>query len=223
MASARYLACLSIFALVTACILVIIGIIGITLGPKIVQNQINNQLPLTAYSDQLDSWITPPVPIYLQFWLWECVNTLEVLRGGKPMVVQRGPFTYLEHRQKTGVAFDEGFTVTFRQPVSYKFLPEKSVADELTELTMINAPLVTIVSLLRNQTNRTQEIVNFITKLFNETLFVKHTAREWMWGYEDPMLKEAKKVGLITDDKFGYFVGQNATDDGLYTVYTGRI
>jgi hypothetical protein len=102
-----------------------------------------------------------------------------------------------------------------------------SVGGEETEITMINAPLVTIVSLLRKQNNVTQEIVNIILKIFNESLFVKHTVREWVWGYEDPLLKKAQTIPfighLIRDDHFGYFYGQNATDDGLYTVFTGRI
>jgi len=227
MASSRFISCISIVSLVVSCVLIIIGIIGIVLGPRILQNQINKQLPLTPDSDQLDSWSTPPVPIYLQFWLWECVNTADVIQGVKPMVVQRGPFTYLEHRTKSGVYFNENYTVTYRQPISYTFLRNMSVDDESVSITMVNTPIVTIVSLIRNQTNRTQEIFNFVEKLFNEPLFTKHTVREWLWGYEDPLLKAAKSIpiiqDLIPDDHFGYFYGQNATDDGLYTVFTGRI
>ena len=223
MASVRCISCLSIFALVIACVLVIAGIVGIIIGPNILQNQIDNQLPLNVDSDQLDSWSTPPVPIYLQFWLWECVNTAEVLLGQKPMLVQRGPFTYLEHRTKAGFYFNENSTVTYRQRISYTFLPNMSLDEELP-ITMINTPLVTLVSLIRNQNNFTQEIIDILILLFfDEPLFVKHTAREWLWGYEDPILKEIKKYDTNFDDNFGYFYGQNGTDDGLYTVFTGKI
>lgn len=225
MASSKFRSCLSIFGLVISCVLVIIGIIGIVMGPDILQNQINSQLPLSPYSDQVASWEVPPVPIYLQFWLWDCVNVADVLKGVKPMLVQRGPFTYAEHRQKVGVAFNENYTVTYRQTVSYTYLPEKSV-DENLEITMVNTPLVTIVSLIRNQSNITQEIFNFIAQYFHESLFVKHKAKEWLWGYEDPILQAAGKIpilkDLVPDDHFGYFYGQNATDDGLYTVFTGK-
>jgi len=228
MVASRCISCLLIFALAVSCAFVIIGIIGIVLGPDTLQNQINNQLPLTVYSDQLASWEVPPVPIYFQVWLWECVNVDDVIRGTKPMIVQRGPFTYLEHRHKQGVAFNENYTVSYRQPILYTYVPEKSVDEEL-EITMVNTPLVTIVSIVRNQSNFTQEIFNFVVKLFNESLFVKHTAREWIWGYEDFLLKEARKVPILHDliptDYFGYFYNQNATvdGDGLYTVFTGRI
>jgi hypothetical protein len=227
MASSRFVSCLSVFVLLIACGLIIIGIVGIILGSDILQNQVNNQLPLNAYSNQLDSWEVPPVPIYLQFWLWECVNIDEVREGEKPVIFQRGPYTYHEYRRKQEVRFNENHTVTYKQPTSYRFIPEMSVNGEETELAMINVPLVTIVSLLRNKRNRTQEAVDVILRFFNESLFVKHTVREWIWGYEDPLLKAAKGFPIIKDlvqnDTFGYFYGQNATDDGLYTVFTGRI
>lgn len=226
MASLRCISCVAISVLLVSCLFVVIGIIGIVIGPHVLQTQINKQLPLTPSSDQLDSWSTPPVPIYLQFWLWECVNVAEVLRGDRPALIQRGPFTYLEHRTKSGVYFNENYTVTYRQPISYEFVRNMSVADESMRITMVNAPIVTIVSLLRNQTNRTQEIFNFVKDLFNETLFVEHTAREWLWGYEDRLLKAARSIpvlkDLIPDDHFGYFYGNNGTDDGLYTVFTGE-
>ena len=227
MASSHWISCIVICALIVSCLFVVLGIIGIVHGPHILQSQVEKQLPLTADSDQLDSWSTPPVPIYLQFWLWECVNVGEVLRGAKPYVVQRGPFTYLEHRTKTGVYFNDNYTVTYRQPISYTFVPEKSALPETTRITMVNTPIVTIVALLRNQSATTQEIFNVVKNFFNETLFIDHTAREWIWGYEDPLLKAAKSLpiikDLVPDDHFGYFYGSNATDDGLYTVFTGRI
>ncbi|CAF0969948.1 unnamed protein product [Adineta steineri] len=225
MASLRCVSCIAIFSLLISCIFVIIGIIGIALGPRIMQNQINKQLPLTADSDQLAGWSTPPVPIYLQFWLWECTNPAEVVRGGKPTVFQRGPFTYLEHRNKAGVYFNENYTVTYRQVISYTFLRNMSAEDESVKITMVNTPIVTIVSLIRNQSNITQEIFNFVKDIYKETLFVNRTAGEWIWGYEDPLLKAARSIpilkDLIPDDHFGYFYGSNGTDDGLYTVFTG--
>ena len=227
MAYSRSIPWILIFVLSFSCILVIIGIIGITAGPHILQSQVLKQLPLSVDSSQLDSWETPPVPIYLQFWLWECVNVDDVIQGTKPMLVQRGPFTYLEKRTKSGLYFNPNYTVTYRQPISYTFLPNMSAHDEQLPITMINTPMITIVSLLRNQSNTNKEIFNFIKQIFNESLFVKHTAAEWIWGYEDPLLKVARSIpiiqDLIPDDHFGYFHGQNGTDDGLYTVFTGRI
>ena len=227
MPSSRCISCLFVFGLVISSVLVIIGIIGVALGPDILQNQVNSQLPLSAQSDQLDSWESPPVPIYLQFWLWECANPAEVLLGGKPAIFERGPFTYREVRTKIGVRFNENGTVTYTQPTSYTFLPEKSVGGEETKIRMINAPMVTMVSLARTQKNLTQEILNFFLEYYHDSLFVEHTAREWIWGYEDPLLQAASNISFfkkyVPDAHFGYFYQKNTSDDGLYTVFTGRV
>ena len=205
-----------------------VGVFGIIFGPKIIQNQVVKQLPLSIDSDNLDSWINQPVPTYIQFWLWECVNPVDVVQQGrKPIVVQRGPFTYIENKTKINVFFNVNLTVSFRQPTIYTFVPHMSVADDSLPVLMINTPIITILNIARNLSKPTiyEEVVNLISKVFNESLFVKRTAKEWIWGYEEPLFEEIKKIpiigSLISDDKFGYFYGQNASDDGLYTIFTG--
>ncbi|CAF3865416.1 unnamed protein product [Rotaria sordida] len=207
----------------------IAGVFGIIFGPKVIQNQVVKQLPLSADSDKLDSWINQPVPTYIQFWLWECVNPNDVVQQGrKPMVVQRGPFTYIENKTKTDVFFNPNLTVSFRQPTSYTFVRHMSAADDSLPVLMINTPVITILNIARNLSKPAiyEEIVNLIAEVFDETLFVKRTANEWIWGYEEPLFKAVKKIpivgSLIPDDHFGYFYGRNATDDGLYTVFTGE-
>jgi hypothetical protein len=200
MPSSSCCTCIVTSALLISCLAIVIGIVGLTAGPGIIQSQVNN--------------------------LWECVNVIEVLNGKRPMLRERGPFTYLEHRSKEGIFFNENFTVTYRQVISYTFVRNMSIDDEHLPVTMVNVPMVTIVSMVRNQSNITQDIVNFFEQVFNESLFVQHTAREWIWGYEDALLKAAKALpiigDLIPDDHFGFFYGNNGTDDGLYTVFTGK-
>lgn len=225
MMSSKCASCITVTVLAVACAMIVLGILGLVVAPDILQNQVNSQLPLTADSDQVDAWEVPPVPIYLQFWLWECVNVDEVLQGAVPSIRQRGPFTYLEKRTKIGVEFNTNDTVTYRQVMSYSFLPDLSPYGEDKLITMINVPYVTIVQQLRTQKAFVQELVDIFLRSYPEALYVTHTAGEWIWGYEDPFLKAIKELPLIgpfvPDDHFGYFYGQNATDDGLYTVFTG--
>ncbi|CAF4535928.1 unnamed protein product [Rotaria sp. Silwood1] len=229
MVSSTCISCLFATGIFVSLILAIAGVFGIIFGPKVIQNQVVKQLPLSADSDKLDSWINQPVPTYIQFWLWECVNPDDVVQQGrKPMVVQRGPFTYIENKTKTDVFFNPNLTVSFRQPTSYTFVRHMSAADDSLPVVMINTPIITILNIARNLSKPTiyEDIVNLIAKVFNETLFVKRTANEWIWGYEEPLFKAVKKIPivgpLIPDDHFGYFYGRNATDDGLYTVFTGE-
>lgn len=39
-------------------------------------------------------WRDVPIPIHMQFYMFDLVNPQEVLDGGKPCVAQRGPYTY---------------------------------------------------------------------------------------------------------------------------------
>lgn len=220
--------CLFATGILVSLILTVVGILGIIFGPKLIQNQVVKQLPLSVDSDKLDSWINQPVPTYIQFWLWECVNPIDVIQEGrKPMVVQRGPFTYIENKTKIDVYFNPNLTVSFRQPIYYTFVPDMSAADDSLPVLMINTAIITVLNVVRNLSKPSiyEDVVNVIAEIYNETLFVKHTANEWIWGYEEPLFKAIKKIpvvgSLIPDARFGYFYGRNASDDGLYTVFTG--
>ncbi|CAF3777396.1 unnamed protein product [Rotaria sordida] len=226
MASSTYFSCILVVGLLISFGLCVAGILGIVFGAQFLKTQINKQLPLSTDSDQLDSWISSPVPIYVQFWLWECVNVDEVIQQGlKPMLIQHGPFTYLENRIKIDVHFNLNHTVTYHQPVSYTFQRNMSSNDEQLPIKMINTPIISLLALSRNLSNVTQELINLIAKVFDESLFVTHTAREWIWGYEDPLLKAAKRLPIVgqfvPDDHFGYFYRQNNSDNGIFTVFTG--
>jgi len=39
-------------------------------------------------------WRDPPVPFYISIYVFDLVNQNEFLNGGKPHLIQRGPFVY---------------------------------------------------------------------------------------------------------------------------------
>lgn len=41
-----------------------------------------------------DIWQDPPIPIYMQFYMFNLTNPEEVKDGGVPAVLQKGPYTY---------------------------------------------------------------------------------------------------------------------------------
>ena len=42
-----------------------------------------------------DYWLNPPVPIYMQFYMFNVTNPDEVLqKGERPSLAQYGPYTY---------------------------------------------------------------------------------------------------------------------------------
>ena len=52
-------------------------------------------LPLKNGSESYTNWKNPPVTVYMQFYMFDVKNAYEIINNGeKPMVEQRGPYTY---------------------------------------------------------------------------------------------------------------------------------
>ena len=45
-------------------------------------------------------WAAPPVPVFMQFYVFNVTNPDAIKAGVKPSVEEIGPFTYREHREK---------------------------------------------------------------------------------------------------------------------------
>ena len=45
-------------------------------------------------SELWDIWCDPPDPIYMQFYMFNLSNPMEVKNGERPYVIQKGPYTY---------------------------------------------------------------------------------------------------------------------------------
>ena len=52
-------------------------------------------LVLRDGSDSFENWLSPPVPVYMQFWVWNVTNPDQIVNGlEKPKLAQMGPYTY---------------------------------------------------------------------------------------------------------------------------------
>lgn len=41
-----------------------------------------------------NDWVKPPVPVYMQYYLFNYTNVDDILNGSKPQVRQLGPYSY---------------------------------------------------------------------------------------------------------------------------------
>lgn len=77
-----------------------------------------------------------------------------------------------------------------------------------------------------HSTKIVKKAVSTILDVLKMQPFTVHTVREYIWGYDDPLLKLAK--GVLPAEKrfpyeqFGFFVGKNNTPSDTYTVMTGQ-
>ena len=49
---------------------------------------------LTEDSILYPEWVTPSIPLSAKFFFFEITNPDEIYNGGKPELVERGPYSY---------------------------------------------------------------------------------------------------------------------------------
>jgi len=90
-------------------------------------------------------------PISYDLFFFDVQNPQQILQGGKPIVVERGPYSYREYYRKFDVKFSEGGdVVSYNKQTYYVFDAENSVpgASENDTFTLINPVAVSLQYLL---------------------------------------------------------------------------
>jgi len=222
---------------------------------------VDKMVTISEDSTMYDSFITPPVPIYTKFYFFHVANPVEVLSFGvKPVLEERGPYVYQEHRTKEAIEFsDDDKQVTYLNPISYEFVPELSNGKESDEVTTVN-----IVMMLLAYLGQDVKMLRALWPQLEKEMQVyeTHTIDEWLFrGWELPRLDLdfshinlpseilGNEIGVIkmlegmtfngtipelmeamgmdvpetlAENRFGYYSQMNATNDGVYTVHTGK-
>ncbi|XP_078666182.1 scavenger receptor class B member 1-like isoform X2 [Branchiostoma floridae x Branchiostoma belcheri] len=203
----------------------LIGTLGLCLYNTLLYTFVTKMMVLQEGSFIYNFWKDIPIPIYMQFYLFEILNVDEVMKGGKPAVQQRGPYTYREYRNKSSLQFHEDDTVSYLNVKRYEFVPEMSVGSENDTLTTLNIPAMAISWWLKSQRAGIKDAASLALLLAGEPLFFRRSVAGLIWGYPEPLLTAAHRFApaLIRDDKFGLFLNQKTNStDGVYTVFTGR-
>ncbi|XP_067663480.1 lysosome membrane protein 2-like [Haliotis asinina] len=207
--------------------LVAVGGALIVVFKNLIHSNIEQQVNLKEGSETYNEWLDPPVPIYFQIWVLDIVNHEEVVSQGKrPSVIQKGPYSYREHREKVNVTFNDNVTVTYREDRWFEFQRHMSAGPESDTFTTVNIPMLTIANLIRFEYGFIQELTDLVLEGVGERLFLQLSISDIMWGYEDKLLKLVddilqRTVNKTIDDHFGLFYNQNGSDDGVYNINTG--
>ncbi|KAK2170585.1 hypothetical protein LSH36_2g18026 [Paralvinella palmiformis] len=130
--------------LVLGLLFVIIGVILLFELKSIVHSDISKKIPIVNGSETYNDWVEPPVPVYMTFWVFDLVNADDfVNNGAKPILKEKGPYTYREYRPKEDIVFSKNDTlVSYREPKTYVFIPDMSVGKENDTFTTVNFPLL---------------------------------------------------------------------------------
>ncbi|XP_052792944.1 lysosome membrane protein 2-like [Mya arenaria] len=220
--------CCLIWATIIGVILLIAGIVVIPVAKNLIHNKITEQITLKSNATY-QNWVKNPTPIFFQLWVWDLQNPDEVKNGGKPSLVQRGPYSYRENRHKINVSFhDENDTVTYKEDKYYVFDRAMSNGTEDDKFTTVNIPLMLIANIVKREVDWLQKIADALIEWGEKDVFMTLSVKDLVWGYDEPLINKTvtllQELGLPIhiDDHFGLFVGTNNSDDGWYNIKTGQ-
>ncbi len=200
---------------------ILLGLVAVLAGRGMLEEKILQSMALAPGSDRLESWLRPPVQPYLYGYGFHVTNVDEILRGGRPVVKERGPYVYRSINIKDAddnMRFSEDDSLlTYRLRKMYVYEPELSgpnVDPDRDVFTVPNVPLWTGLNTLRGKSGFAKEAARpLITNNGRGTPFINVTFSGLLWGYEDelPCLKLDRPQGCSNDE--GPFSGGD--DDGF--------
>ncbi|GFS15820.1 scavenger receptor class B, member 2 [Elysia marginata] len=170
-----------------------------------------------------DDWLTGPVSPSaildcLRYWL----------RSPERAAGMITPIDFCrEKREKKEITYYGNGTVSYKEDQWFEFDRHMSAGPEEDTFTNVNLPMLTIINLLRYEFMPLKLLVDTMFDVFNETLFLKLSVKDILWGYPDNLLKEAQKIASVFNvtlpipEKFGLFYQKNGTDDGVYLIDSG--
>ncbi|XP_050732113.1 lysosome membrane protein 2-like isoform X2 [Eriocheir sinensis] len=208
-------------------VLVILCSVFLGVFPVIFNSIVDKMLVVRNDSEVFDAFVSPPVPIYMQFWLFNVTNPDEIrFSGAKPVLQEVGPFTYEEVRVKYSFEWDdyEG-TVSYLQNKSYMFREDLSNGlKESDPITTINVLMVSLAASLA-QHPALLVLLELLFLRFSQTLFIRRAVGDLLFrGYPEPLLAELTRLfgdPRGNNGRFGIFYPVNNTNDKRYEVKTG--
>lgn len=168
-------------------------------------------------------WEDIPLPIYEKLYFFNITNKEDFIKGLEPLnVTEVGPYVYRSRWIKDNPQWNANHTVSYRETRTYHFVPELSAGTEDDRIYTLNGPLIIGASIVPDSF---RILFDYYCLLNREKIVIRKSIRELVYdGYEDSIIKKADILKLdlpFKDGKFAWLYGKNASNDGLFTVYTG--
>ncbi|UJR36346.1 hypothetical protein I4U23_029073 [Adineta vaga] len=200
--------CASIVLIILGIGFIVGGTLLLVLGSSTIKNSVKKQCQLKPGTFLYDTWRDSPVPTYTSIYVFD-LNDTEFLNGtSKPFLRQRGPFVYKEERKKMNIKTYENQTISYQESRVYTFDRERSAELESVNITTMNIVYMTLVNYLQ-----LEHIPSIFRRMVGELLdaqekpFMQHTVKDFLWGYQDPLLHILKKEfpDIVTSDQVSAF------------------
>jgi scavenger receptor class B, member 1 len=156
---------------------------------------------LEPYNTLYQNWLTPQVPIYFNFNVFNLTNPVEFENGAMPIFNEIGPFVYKEDIIKEKIVNNMNLTISYEEARRLTFLPDKSAYKEDVVITTLNTAVATVVFQMRFQVGIIHSLINQALKSTSETMTVTLPANQLLFGYKDNFLAFLKPLVDVIDPK----------------------
>jgi len=199
---------------------------------------LNAQLTIKEGTASYNAWVETPLPVYTKFYFFDMLNPRDLFhKHEKPILEERGPYTFRETQKKVDIQWHPNGTVTYKRVKYWYFERDLSVGDLSDVITTINVPVVGSAEFVRGSFFMEWGVSDMLSTI-EATIFIKKTIRELLFeGYEDTVMEigssmsdyefeevEEKNDDKQRTDKFGWFYNRNGTSwsDGTLEMFTGE-
>ncbi|XP_065356062.1 protein croquemort [Calliphora vicina] len=212
-------------------VLVILGVVLIAAWPTLSDLLVYSMFPLSPGSFMFNKWVITPVPLYLNFFLYNWTNShLANDSSVKPNFVELGPYAFREVKVKEDLKWDNNeHLVTFYGHRTWYFDASKSNGSLDDMITAPHLPTVGGAKIFRPQHPIIRKILNFGFNREGGKLAMSHTAIDWIFnGIYDDIMDFGERLHSpfigIKESHFGYFYKRNDTKEaeGTFSIHTGK-
>lgn len=202
------------------------SIVILVLFPTIYDTVLVKELALDRGTIATDIWEDIPLPIYENLYFFNITNVDAFLNGSETLsVTEVGPYCY-KSRWVKDIRWNSADTVSYKETRTYHFDPILSNGTEDDQIYTLNGPMIIAASLSANFDLKLRTLLTTLLGIAGENIIIKRSIKQLVYeGYDDVIIKFAPilKPDLpFKNGKFSWLYGKNDTDDGLFTVYTGR-
>ncbi|XP_011297307.1 sensory neuron membrane protein 2 [Fopius arisanus] len=212
--------------------------------PKIINNEIAEEIQLINGSEAYDRWVKIPFPIIYKAYFFNVTNPEAVSQGEKPILQEVGPYIYQQHRAKLNIT-DRLETLGYNEHQLFEF--DAKASYPLTDsdpIRIVNLPLMGLIDTTERETPALVRFLDLIIpQLFDnpKNLFLTTTPKDFLFDgiflncqsnnvllriFCKSIEKLAPRTMVRQEDgniKFSFLSYKNNTDEGRFVVNSGRI
>jgi hypothetical protein len=175
--------------------------------------------------------------VYRNFYVFDVQNADDIIANrSKPIVRERGPYTYRVWLKKSEIEFGDGEkSVSYKLAKRVEFVANMSNGTELDVVIVPNVPVIALATWARFEEKSMQVSLGALLAVLHENLFTNLTVNELLWGYESPswtnqwirtFMHTYLNISVPGDSTFGllYESGRSrdrALSKDTYDIWTG--